>query len=528
MAKNTTPDSLYGNSRDILREAERENEILADIAGEEYESPGDIPKGKYIIEKRLLDAAQKKNELLEAIAEGGGGSGTGSIKGLNIDYSTDVISLKNKSGETIEGSGATLPAYGLNYNSATGGLTLTKNGTAVQGQTVSLPDYGSPLTATSTAGMTDTSKVYVNTTDGKWYYYDGSAWTAGGTYNSQGIDTDTTLLVSGAPADAKATGDAVSDLKTQLNLSTGNEEIKLTHGAYIKLNGTTADIDNPTTDNNWNYAVIECNPGDIFTISGRGTSIARLFGFLDSSKNVIGTLTATTKITDYVVSAPSSAKYLVINNIQADLSKSYKGFFVKDNISKNESCYDYLFTKVLGLTPVKYNYGTYFATGTSIDISQPKYDKSYVSSIVPASQGDIFTISGIASSATNAWAFIDTNGVKITNGAASANNAVVVAPANTAYLVLNANANNPYYAVKGNVNNINKQMLINSIIPGTTSRVTKTDDKITKIEYINGQIIERTDTFVYSSESIVETRKLRTGEQLVITTNLDTLSQEVV
>lgn len=219
-SKDTTPLSLYGNDREYLREQERTNELLADIAGEEYESPGDIPKGKYIVQKRLLDAAQKKNELLESIAEGGGGSGTGSIKGLNIDYSTDVISLKNKSGETIDGSGATLPAYGLNYNSATGGLTLTKNGTAVQGQTVSLPDYGSPLTATSTAGMTDTSKVYVNTTDGKWYYYDGSAWTAGGTYNSQGIDTDTTLLVSGAPADAKATGDAVSDLNTHIDSET--------------------------------------------------------------------------------------------------------------------------------------------------------------------------------------------------------------------------------------------------------------------------------------------------------------------
>lgn len=221
MAKNTTPDSLYGNSRDILREAERENEILADIAGEEYESPGDIPKGKYVIEKRLLDAAQKKNELLESIADGGG-TGVGANK-LAIDYATDVLSLK-KGDTPIANSGVTLPAYGLSYDSSTGGLTLTKNGTAISGQTVSIPDYGSPLTASSAAGMTDTTKVYVYTgetsaslTNGHWYYYDGGSWEDGGTYNSAGIDTDTTLLVSGAAADAKATGDAVGDLKTQIN-----------------------------------------------------------------------------------------------------------------------------------------------------------------------------------------------------------------------------------------------------------------------------------------------------------------------
>ena len=50
---------------------------------------------------------------------------------------------------------------------------------------------GSPLTATSAADMTDTSKVYVyvgtttsSLTNGHWYYYDGSEWTDGGQYNS--------------------------------------------------------------------------------------------------------------------------------------------------------------------------------------------------------------------------------------------------------------------------------------------------------------------------------------------------------
>lgn len=223
MAKITTPDSLYGNSRDILREAERENEILADIAGEEYESPGDIPKGKYVIEKRLLDAAQKKNELLETIAEESGG-GSGAAKAIGIDYATDIISLKNKDGDVISGSGATLPAYGVSFDSTTGGLTLTKNGTAVQGQTVTIPNYGSPVGVTSSSDMTDHDTIYLyagttsgSYTNGHFYYWDGSAWADGGEYAAATVQTDKTLLVENRAADAKATGEAVGELKTQLD-----------------------------------------------------------------------------------------------------------------------------------------------------------------------------------------------------------------------------------------------------------------------------------------------------------------------
>ena len=46
---------------------------------------------------------------------------------------------------------------------------------------------GSPIPVSSTSAMTNHNKVYVNTTDGKWYYWNGSAWTAGGTYQANGI-----------------------------------------------------------------------------------------------------------------------------------------------------------------------------------------------------------------------------------------------------------------------------------------------------------------------------------------------------
>ena len=53
---------------------------------------------------------------------------------------------------------------------------------------------GSPLVASSTADMTETDRVYVNTTDGKWYYYDGEEWQIGGTYQSTGIDPNDPVI----------------------------------------------------------------------------------------------------------------------------------------------------------------------------------------------------------------------------------------------------------------------------------------------------------------------------------------------
>lgn len=47
---------------------------------------------------------------------------------------------------------------------------------------------GAPLVASSTSGMTDTTKVYVNTSDGNWYYYNGTSWIAGGVYQATGIE----------------------------------------------------------------------------------------------------------------------------------------------------------------------------------------------------------------------------------------------------------------------------------------------------------------------------------------------------
>lgn len=84
--------------------------------------------------------------------------------------------------------------------------------------------YGAPLTASTSSDITDTSRIYVYTgttgggfTNGHWYYYNGSAWTDGGAYNSAAVQTDATLTLAGVPADAKVVGDDFTAINATLN-----------------------------------------------------------------------------------------------------------------------------------------------------------------------------------------------------------------------------------------------------------------------------------------------------------------------
>ena len=115
--------------------------------------------------------------------------------------------------------------------------------------------------------------------------------------------------------------DELADVKEDLSVIK-RVPIEMVHGYYIGLNVTTADLAHPVTAPTYDYAIVDCSEGDIFTINAYGGSAPRAYGFLDSSDNVIEVAPSTVTLTDYVVVAPSTAVKLVINDNTE--STSYK------------------------------------------------------------------------------------------------------------------------------------------------------------------------------------------------------------
>ena len=113
---------------------------------------------------------------------------------------------------------------------------------------------GSPLVASSTSEMTDTTKVYVNTTDGKWYYYDGDSWEIGGTYQSTGIGDGTINYTMFDETTAKLINGRIPTYTT-------------TDNYYIATNGSIYSANNYCYTSN-----IELKAGETIVFYGNGTS----------------------------------------------------------------------------------------------------------------------------------------------------------------------------------------------------------------------------------------------------------------
>ena len=100
---------------------------------------------------------------------------------------------------------------------------------------------GAPTPVSSTAEMTDTSKIYLNTTDGKWYFYNGSSWIAGGVYQATEIE-DNSIDVS--KLNVAKTGSIFYSSINVNKLADNKIQIKTNNYCYLICNNRYYNVSN--------------------------------------------------------------------------------------------------------------------------------------------------------------------------------------------------------------------------------------------------------------------------------------------
>lgn len=280
-----------------------------------------------------LDVQQEINNKLDALVE------DGTLNNLIGAYIQPRIDAQNTVIENFK-------------NNVNNDINLIDN-------KVSAVANGSPLVASSTSEMTNTSRVYVNTTDGKWYYYDGDSWEIGGTYQSSGIGSKE-VTYSNLFDDLQNTFESVNDLET--SYSSGFHI-----GKFIHPNGTEA------TNNATSYLEVDVEEKETYLFNSyysttTYTTSNPLYVITDNNGDVIASEIISTASYSNVltrkISMPKYAKKLYINtvNVQDSTLKARYGitcFKINSYNQKNKIGYNQLDTNLKNLFAEEYtNFST--------------------------------------------------------------------------------------------------------------------------------------------------------------------------
>lgn len=168
---------------------------------------------------------------------------------------------------------------------------------------------GAPLVASSIQNMTDTSKIYVLTTNGHWYYYDGTNWQDGGTYQSTGIGNNN-VTYSNLFEDLENSFESVVDLNT--SYANGFHI-----GQYVNPNGEFKSVASTScleinVEEKETYLFNSFYKTSVYTLENP------LYIILDENNNVIEKEIineSTNEILTRKISMPKLAKKIIINSV---------------------------------------------------------------------------------------------------------------------------------------------------------------------------------------------------------------------
>lgn len=230
----------------------------------------------------------------------------------------------------------------------------------------------------------------------------------------------------------------IGDNQAEIEKILGVEKITdWVDGYYINTEGTTVDLNAPIKSSAWQYAVVECQGGDIFDISGTGQSGARLWAFADNENNILSAAKVNAVENQLVLSATLNAAKLIINT--------------KD---KNVSCYKMLKSYVTATDAVAVvDISETLIKGGYINLSgkvgntvsfTPSASSSYAYLIKECRKNDIFIVTATGSTSARAYAFTDSDSVMLdrqlahlSDSSFAIENKILIAPAD-GYFIANA------------------------------------------------------------------------------------------
>lgn len=200
-----------------------------------------------------LDVQDEINNKLNQMVE------TGELQEL---LSAQYDSLRTEVNETIETFENNVNNQIENFeDETTEDLTAFKNNVNSNIDTinnkVNAVTNGAPYAVSSTSEMEDTSKIYVNTSDGKWYFYDGSNWTIGGTYQSAGIADGEIDILELSP-----------EIQANFALNFSEDLAKGTGFQGFCHGGVGTEIQIETGSASYKYSIINLTAGKIYEFNG--------------------------------------------------------------------------------------------------------------------------------------------------------------------------------------------------------------------------------------------------------------------
>lgn len=138
------------------------------------------------------------------------------------------------------------------------------------------------------------------------------------------VMVDSSLTITGAAADAKVTGDEITDLKSALNTEKTSSQENTGYREYDWELGwiNTTTPDEPTSTETKCHVLVACAENDVFHLqyTGGANSLHRPYAWLDSNKAVISKL-ETNAAYNNTIAAPTNAAYLLCNS---DIVQAHK------------------------------------------------------------------------------------------------------------------------------------------------------------------------------------------------------------